>query len=163
MPLPETYRNPWAALLWSAMLPGLGQFYNRDYWIGLLVLILEFGINYLSRINCIILFEFSDQFQHQIDYMDLHWLMFYPAIYAFSMWQAFNRAIDINQELQRQGRSPTIPPKFTGLFIGFSIGMLFGIIWPYKEFHILSGLGYGFIAMIIGHALEPFLRNKCSL
>jgi hypothetical protein len=144
------------------MLPGLGQFYNRDYWIGLLIIILEFSVNYLSCINGLIKLEFNNHLNHQLAPMHLYWIMFYPAIYTFGMWQAFNRSVDINQELKRQVIPPTIPPKFTGLFIGLCIGMLCGIIWPYKTFYIGTGLVFGFIGMAIGHALELLFCCKHS-
>jgi hypothetical protein len=164
MRIPETYRSPWAALLWSAMFPGLGQLYNRDLWIGILILILELSLNSLSNLNIQIILEFNAHQPSELTHMNLHWLMFYPGIYSFSMWHAFNCAVAQNQELNLQGSLPANHhPRFTGLFIGLSIGMLLGIIWPYKQFPILSGLGYGLIAMAVGHALDLFLHSKQSL
>jgi hypothetical protein len=161
---PQTYRSPWAALLWSAMLPGLGQLYNRDHWIGLLILLLELSLNFFSNLNYQIILEFNVHPHSELTHMNLHWLMFYPGIYSFSMWHAFNCAAAQNQELQLQGTRPTHHlPRLTGLFIGLSIGLLFGIIWPYKQFPILSGLGYGCIAMAVGHALDLFLHSKQSV
>lgn len=164
MRMPETYRGPWAALLWSAMFPGLGQLYNRDHWIGILIMILELSLNSLSNLNYQIMLEFNAQQHSQLPHMNLHWLMFYPGIYSFSMWHAYNRAVAQNQELNLQGTQPANHhPRFTGLFIGLSIGMLFGIIWPYKQLPILSGLGYGFVAMAVGHVLDLFLHSKHSV
>lgn len=160
MPLPTTYRTPWVALTWSAMLPGLGQLYNHDYLVAILLLILEIGINFFSCLNCAILSEFRTSFPHAIKPDHLQWILFYPSIYAFSMWHALNRSIEINQSLKKQGVELTTPPKLTGLFIAFCIGMLFGIIWPYNKHHILTGLAGGIAGMPIGYVLEKALHSR---
>ncbi len=157
MLLPKTYHSPWTALLWSAMMPGLGQLYNRDYGNGILLIVLEFIVNYFSCINCMILFEFNNTCFKEITNSNLHWMMFYPSLYSFGMWQAFNCAVTMNQVSDGHGHGPDSYPKLTGLFIGFGIGMLLGIIWPYRGLRIITGLGIGLIGMLIGHGLELVL------
>lgn len=45
------YKSPYAALFWSCVLPGFGQFYNKDYIVGAVLIVLEFLINLNSNLN----------------------------------------------------------------------------------------------------------------
>lgn len=50
----NTYKSPVAAALWSALMPGFGQFYVRDYVHGFLLLAIELGLNSFSNLNEVI-------------------------------------------------------------------------------------------------------------
>src|SRR5690625_5304142 len=77
-------------LLWSIALPGFGQLLNRKYIKGIMLISLEFLINVKANINQVIVLSFHGMIQEAIDQADYLWLMFYPCLYFFSIWDAFN-------------------------------------------------------------------------
>ncbi|MCI3921207.1 hypothetical protein MO973_13275 [Paenibacillus sp. TRM 82003] len=79
-------------LLWSVALPGLGQLLNRQYLKGVLFLGLEFLVNLQSNFNTVILLSFKGQIDQAISQTDYQWLMFYPCLYLFSLWDAYKDA-----------------------------------------------------------------------
>lgn len=79
-------------LLWSIALPGFGQLLNRKYVKGITFIILEFIINVFSNFNTAIMLSFNGEIQVAYTSIDYLWLMFYPCLYFFAMWDAFKDA-----------------------------------------------------------------------
>ncbi|WP_035323617.1 hypothetical protein [Peribacillus kribbensis] len=84
--------NPIEKLLWSIALPGFGQLLNRKYVKGLLFVFLEFLINGQSHFNQVIFLSFHGDISHAILQTNYHWLLFYPCLYFFAMWDAWKDA-----------------------------------------------------------------------
>ena len=84
--------NPKETLLWSIALPGFGQLLNGKYLKGILFIILEFTINVQSHFNELILFSFNGDIEKAVEHTEYQWLMFYPCVYFFAMWDAFKDA-----------------------------------------------------------------------
>jgi hypothetical protein len=76
-------------LLWSIALPGFGQLLNGKYLKGILFIVLEFTINVQSHFNELILFSFNGEIEKAINHTEYQWLMFYPCVYFFAMWDAY--------------------------------------------------------------------------
>lgn len=76
-------------LLWSIALPGFGQILNGKYIKGLAFILLEIIINIQSNLNEVILLSFNGEIDRAIQSTDYQWLMFYPCLYFFAMWDAF--------------------------------------------------------------------------
>ena len=132
--------------LWSIALPGFGQFLNGHYLKGIILLLLEFIINVRSNLNEAIILSFHGKIQLAIDQTDYQWLMFYPCVYMFGIWDAY--------------KGDTLESQFT--FIPFVIsaffatvglifsptlqmfGVLFGPVWLTMIFCFI-GLGVGWI------------------
>jgi len=154
----KTYRSPWMALLWSLAIPGFGQLYNRDYLVGILLVILEFVINVKSNLNLIILYSFQGGFTAAQDTANFEWLLFYPCVYTFSLWQAYNKAIEINSyEHVVKGQSTVISTSFNGIFIGAAMGGTLGIIYISGIGPVLGGLAGMGTGIIIGKVFEKIL------
>ncbi|WP_341289547.1 hypothetical protein [Heyndrickxia faecalis] len=100
--------------------------------------------------------------------------MFYPSVLCFCLWQAFNRAKEINWHLEQKGVSP---PKnkvsLTGVLFGQVIGMNFGFYWHhfffYEKFRMLRFLDipvmnafvFGLIfALWVMESKKFFVRRK---
>lgn len=79
-------------LLWSIALPGFGQLLNKKYIKGLVFIFLEFLINVLANFNSIIMYSFNGEIERAYLETNYLWLMFYPCLYFFSMWDAFKDA-----------------------------------------------------------------------
>jgi hypothetical protein len=115
-------------LLWSVALPGFGQLLNRKYVKGVLFLGLEFLINLQSNFNTVILLSFKGQIDQAISQTDYQWLMFYPCLYLFSLWDAYKDA--------GGGGSPHAPLPFVISAFFTTVGLiyssnviLFGSLW----------------------------------
>ncbi|UOQ91464.1 hypothetical protein MUO14_12800 [Halobacillus shinanisalinarum] len=79
-------------LFWSIALPGFGQILNGKFLKGMLFIGLEFLINVQSNFNKVILLSFHGDIKTAIQQTNYGWLMFYPCLYFFAMWDAYKDA-----------------------------------------------------------------------
>lgn len=142
-------RSPTVALLWSICIPGFGQLYNRDYIIGLLLVILEFAINVKAHLNLAILYSLRGQVLLASQITDYQWLLFYPCVYAYSMWHAYNKALEIEPGQAGNQDAIQLNSRYSGHFIGSAMGGTLGIIY----FTILGPIWGGILGMLLGAAL----------
>ncbi|RXJ02012.1 hypothetical protein DS745_07925 [Anaerobacillus alkaliphilus] len=77
------------ALFWSIALPGFGQFVNKKLFKGAIFIFLEFVVNVMSNFNLAIVASFNGNIQSAIAITNYQWLMFYPCLYMYSLWDAF--------------------------------------------------------------------------
>lgn len=135
------------ALLWSVALPGFGQILNKKFFKGIVLIIFEVSINVMSRFNLAIVASFNWQIEQAIQITDYQWLMFYPCLYMFSLWDAFR---DSNEH-----RSPYLylPFAFGAYFVTVGLiysarlhifGILLGPVFLPMLF-LLPGLATGFL------------------
>jgi hypothetical protein len=75
--------------LWSIAIPGFGQFLNKKYFKGIVLVVLEFLINVKAKVNTLIVLSFLGQTQQAMEVANYQWLMFYPCVYLFSIWDAY--------------------------------------------------------------------------
>ncbi|SDE29305.1 hypothetical protein SPACI_048750 [Sporomusa acidovorans DSM 3132] len=153
------YPKPWISFLWSAMFPGFGQLYNRDYIMGITLLILETVINYMAKLNLCIYYVFNGDFEQALKNIDFQWILFYPAIWSFSMWQAYDYAVAIKTYHEFSGMPKQQRSNNAGAFIGLNLGLLFGTLW-HHQLIIFWGLGMGAAGFIVGYYIEKVLRCK---
>ncbi|HLR63723.1 MAG TPA: hypothetical protein VK097_15020 [Lentibacillus sp.] len=144
------------ALLWSIALPGFGQLLNRRYFKGLLLIALEFIVNIFGNFNTIIILSFNGEIQEAINQTNYGWLMFYPCLYFFAMWDAYKDA---------EGESKPyafIPFVFSAYFV--TVGLIFSqsftlfdqLIGP-MWLPMLGGLPIG---LIVGGIIRWLLLKK---
>ncbi|MFP3392421.1 hypothetical protein [Brevibacillus sp. SIMBA_040] len=117
-------------MLWSIALPGFGQLLNGKFVKGLILLTLEFIINLKSHLNQIIIASFQGDIPIAIRLTDFQWLMFYPCVYMFGIYDAY-----------RDTFSDDIPPYsvFPFAFAAFfaTIGVIYSPI--FRIFGVLLG------------------------
>jgi len=151
----KIYRSPLLSALWSVAIPGFGQLYLGDYLIGVLLVILELIVNAKSGLNLSILYSFRGQFQNAVDVADFQWILFYPCIYAYSIWQAYNRALEINRGIgQTEEGSVFANTKYNGFFIGAAVGGTLGVIYSYRIGPIFCGVLGSVIGGLLGFVVE---------
>ncbi|AGB42023.1 hypothetical protein Halha_2140 [Halobacteroides halobius DSM 5150] len=78
--------------LWSVAIPGFGQLLNRNYFKGVLLIGLEVLINGNANLNSAIIASFYGDMEVAINQVNYQWLMFYPCIYMFAIWDAYQVA-----------------------------------------------------------------------
>jgi len=161
----KEYKSPVAALLWSITMAGFGQYYNGQYIIGTILFASEILINNFSGINWSIFFSFFGSWNESYETFNLQAGLFYPSVYYFSIWQAYNKAFVIN--CHQDNRNPPKETYLTGFFFGNVIGMNLGVYWkPIKvlfselQSPIFNGLILGIIVGYIFHQIEKRIENK---
>ncbi|GIN38058.1 hypothetical protein [Heyndrickxia oleronia] len=125
-------QKPTEALLWSIAFPGFGQIINGKYVKGLVFLILEVLINVKAHFNAIIVLSFHGEIEKSIALTNYDWLMFYPCLYFFSMWDAFKDAGGGKNSYTSiifvfTAYTVTVGTIYSSTFTLF--GQLFGPIW----------------------------------
>lgn len=89
--------NPWTALIWSALLTGFGHIYNMKLLKALILLGWTVAIIAMSHINSAIIATLTGQFQQVDAIVNYQWLLFFPSIYLFAMWDAYNDSVEMNK------------------------------------------------------------------
>lgn len=128
-------------LLWSIALPGFGQLLNGAYFKGLILIMLEFIINVKSNLNMAIIESFYGNIEKAIQLTNYQWLMFYPCVYLFAIWDAYRDAGDSKHLYS------AIPFVFSA-YLG-TVGVIYsrnflGPVWLPILF-LLMGAGVGYI------------------
>lgn len=142
-------------LLWSIALPGFGQLLNGQFLKGALFILLEILINVRSNFNEIIVLSFHGDIQSAIQQTNYEWLMFYPCLYFFAMWDAYK---DANEKVSLNAFFPFVFSAFfvtTGLILSPNLkimGILFGPVWL-PILSLIPGIG-------IGVLLKYFLKRR---
>jgi hypothetical protein len=120
--------NKYEKLFWSIALPGFGQILNGKFLKGLLFIALEFLVNVQDNFNEVIVLSFHGEIEKAIQQTNYQWLMFYPCLYFFAMWDAYKDA--------GGGRSPFafLPFVFSAYFVTVGLILsptfaLFGVLW----------------------------------
>ncbi|WP_188455071.1 hypothetical protein [Virgibacillus oceani] len=88
----EKNKDPLELLLWSIAFPGFGQLLNSKYVKGIILIIAEFVVNVFANFNQIIVLSFHGEITGAIEQTNYQWLMFYPCLYFFSIWDAYKDA-----------------------------------------------------------------------
>src|SRR4051794_40670523 len=81
--------NSYEKFFWCIALPGFGQFLNGKYLKGVILIFLEFLVNVQANFNEIIILSFHGDIERAIIQTDYQWLMFYPCLYFYAIWDAF--------------------------------------------------------------------------
>ena len=147
-------KSPFEKLMWSIALPGLGQYLNGKYFKGTVLLILEFLINVQANLNQVILLSFHGEIGDAIKHVDYQWLMFYPCLYFFAMWDAVKDAGG------GKDSGSFLPYVFSAFFVTVGLifssnltifGVLFGPVW--------LPILFVFPGVIIGSFIRKIITN----
>ncbi len=137
--------------LWSVAIPGFGQLLNGKYFKGSILIFLEFLINMKAHINTLIVSSFLGKTELAVQQADYQWLMFYPCVYLFSIWDAYRDAEKKEVPLLYLPFALSAYIETTGVVYSktFRInGFLLGPIFL-PMLCIFIGLGVGFILRYI--------------
>jgi hypothetical protein len=77
------------AALFSILMPGFGQVYNRQFVKGIIFLIIEHYDNTLGHINEAIHLDFNGFHQEAINVIKFEYMLFYPGFYVYCVWDAW--------------------------------------------------------------------------
>ncbi len=97
-------RKPLTALLWSSIMPGLGQLYIHRIIIAGFILIWMIVIAYFSHFAEAMNYMFMGEIQKATNVLDKKWLLFLPSIYGFAMYDAYVNTVENNKLYIREQR-----------------------------------------------------------
>ncbi|MCM3724652.1 hypothetical protein M3226_02935 [Neobacillus cucumis] len=137
------------AILWSIAFPGFGQLLNGHLIKGIMFIVLEFTINVNSSFNQAIMLSFLGKITEAARVVNHQWLIFYPCVYMFAMYDAYKFA---------EGENPRfsfVPFAFGAYFVTIGLmysrniifGISFGPIWL-PMLSLIPGFGIGFLFVI---------------
>ena len=144
-------------------LPGFGQLLNKKYFKAFMFVVLEVLINVGGNINDVIVSSFLlniDEAIHQANYL---WIMFYPCIYLFAIWDAYK---DAGGDKYQFMYIPFVLSAYFGtlgvIFSSrFSInGQLFGPVFLSIITMILGMMTGMIIRKLLIMLLQPGVRNS---
>ncbi|WLR57348.1 hypothetical protein LC048_11100 [Mesobacillus subterraneus] len=135
------------SILWSIALPGFAQILNGQLLKGIPFVLFEVLININANFNEVIRLSFTGQIEEAIANTNYQWLMFYPCLYFFAMWDAFKDA--------GGGKEPFsyLPFVFSAYLVTLGIiyspyvkifGVVLGIVW-FPMLCTLPGLAVGLL------------------
>jgi hypothetical protein len=142
-------------LFWSIAFPGFGQILNSHLFKGFMFIGLEFLVNVQAHFNTVIVSSFQGEIQQAIDQTNFQWLMFYPCLYFFAMWDAYKNA---------EGEIPPfsfLPFVFAAFFVTTGLiysptlkimGVLWGPVW--------LPIGFVFPGVVVGKLIQYVLKIK---
>ncbi len=95
-------RNPWVAVAWSVLVPGLGHLYIHNVITGLFIFGYSIAILYLSNIPEAINFTMTGEFQKATEILNMQWTLYLPSIYIFIIYDAFVSALEQNKLFEKE-------------------------------------------------------------
>ncbi|MBP1933960.1 hypothetical protein [Ammoniphilus resinae] len=153
-------KKRYEVILWSIALPGFGQFLNGKYVKGIVFILLEFVINVKANLNTVIIFSFLGQIDEAIQQTDYQWLMFYPCLYLFAIWDAYRDAY-------RDTVKEPVPPF---IFLRFVMAAFLGTVGVvYSSIFTLFGMRFGpvwlpiiclILGVFLGYFIEIWMERK---
>ncbi|MGG3469920.1 hypothetical protein ABES02_20840 [Neobacillus pocheonensis] len=90
--------NKLEAVLWNIAFPGFSQLLMGQYIKGLLFVALEFVMNGYSKFNQAIMYSFLGEIDKAEAVTNFQWLMFYPCVYMFSLWDGYRSAMPSDEK-----------------------------------------------------------------
>lgn len=139
------------SILWSIALPGFPQILNGRLLKGILFIILELIINVMANFNEAIRLSFIGNIEGAVSQANYQWLMFYPCLYFFAMWDAFK---DAGGGKQPYSYLPFVSSAFfvtVGTIYSAQtkvFGVLLGAVW-FPMLSVIPGLIIGFSIKLI--------------
>jgi len=111
------------AALFSLLMPGVGQFYNKQYIKGVIFLLIEHFDNIYGKINKAIQLDLNGFHHEALETVIYDGMLFYPGFYVYVVWDAWYYA--------RSGANKTITaiPFIIGGFLG-EFGAIFSSKLP---------------------------------
>ncbi|GAA0494066.1 hypothetical protein GCM10008986_20730 [Salinibacillus aidingensis] len=121
-----------SSILWNIALPGFAQVLQRRYLVGFIFIFMEIFLNIFSGFNEAIRYSFLGEIDQAFAVTNYQFLMFYPCLYMFALWDAF---YEVDQGETRYAFLPFVFGAYfitVGLMLAERIrifGVLLGPVW----------------------------------
>jgi len=121
------------AALFSILMPGLGQVYNKQFTRGIIFLIIEHFDNAYGKINKAIQLDLNGFHQQALATVLYDGMLFYPGFYVYSVWDAWYYAKN------GANKKKTAIPFLIGGYLG-ELGAIFASKLPWFPTLIVASL-----------------------
>lgn len=133
-------------------MPGFAQILNGRLFIGAFLIGLEGVVNINAHFNEAIMLSFIGNIEGAISQTNYEWLLFYPCLYFFAMWDAYK---DAGGGKEPYSYLPFISSAYlvtVGIMYSKTkvFGVLFGTVW-FPMLCVIPGL-------VIGLSLKKMLN-----
>lgn len=91
------YKNPLAAVWWSAAFPGFGHLFINQFIRGTMLTLAEVILNTLAHINQALMYSYTGRFVMAKQVLDIRWAVAYMLIYMMAMWDCYVNAKSLNK------------------------------------------------------------------
>lgn len=90
-------RQPWVAVAWSILFSGLGHLYNNKMISGFILIGWQVLIATYSGLTYALIYTLTARFELIPEVIDYQWLLFFPSIYFFSIYDAYSITVNNNK------------------------------------------------------------------
>lgn len=90
-------RNPWWPVFWSAIISGAGHFLNMQLIKGFVLMGWYLVISIKSGMSEAVFYTFVGQFEMARQVVDYQWLLFWPSIHMFNIYEAYSDCVEQNK------------------------------------------------------------------
>ncbi|TYR73149.1 hypothetical protein FZC79_19795 [Rossellomorea vietnamensis] len=97
-------RNPVMSVIWSLFVPGLGQLYIHRILTAFFVIIWVVTFSYFSHGLEAISLLFLGKVQEATSVLKPEWLLFFPSIYGFSVYDSYINTVENNKLYEKEQR-----------------------------------------------------------
>lgn len=97
-------REPLMAVIWSFFVPGLGQLYIHRIITAFFVIIWTVIFSYYSHGLEAISLLFIGKIQEATAVLDPEWLLFFPSVYGFSIFDSYMNTVENNKLYEKEQR-----------------------------------------------------------
>lgn len=150
-------RSPLGAALWSVAIPGFGQLYNGKYIKATVFIVLEFIINVNSNLNMAIFHSFLFDIARAQQVIDFEWLMFYPCMYVFAIFDAYH---DCCQQIGRAYSNYIFFPFLGTCYLGTVGVILSSGFAPVPFLAMIGPVHFGILILLTGLAAGTWVVNR---
>jgi hypothetical protein len=104
-------KNPLMAVSWTLFAPGLGHVYLKRVMMGFFVLLIFILNVYCSKVLLAFPLLITGNFAGTTQVIDWEWFLFFPSIYAFSIYDVYKNAIEYTK-LFKTGQARYLEAKY---------------------------------------------------
>lgn len=95
-------RDPWVAVVWSILMPGLGHLHIHKLLTGFFVIVCWVVITYFSHILQAVHLTFAGAFAQATAVINPEWLLFMPSLYCFAFYDAYVNTVEYNKLFEKE-------------------------------------------------------------
>lgn len=97
-------RSPLMSVIWSCFVPGLGQLYIHRIVTAFFVIVWAVIFFYFSHGLEAISLLFLGEIQEATSIVDPEWLLFFPSLYGFSIYDSYANTVENNKLYEKEQR-----------------------------------------------------------
>ncbi len=113
-------RHPAMAIWCGFLFPGFGQWFLGSYFYGLVLMIWEFFINHMAKLNLAIYHSMIGEFELAKQTLNMKWFILYIAVYVFAVWDAYRVTLEINPRAKLSASKKTDLQPFSISSVSFN-------------------------------------------